>query len=296
MALIKCPECGNDVSDVAKACPKCGFPIAAEDNASTDEMAVKEPFPILPTVMNIGQLITKGLDTTVQGMYLGEINATKYLNDGKCIVAAHTNGICLTTGFKTLYISHEQIVNMKFIAQEQFTTEKKSVIGRAIVGGVLLGPLAAVVGGMSGIGTKTKKLGDFLLVINFWDVFTRQIQSILICTKSESVQFIKRVQKEKESHNTPTGSFFICNILDERKEISEDKLIEALKVVGEETLAKTISIIDGSGDMTAINKLREIGKKQEVDTSEFKSSGCMLAFLVQIAGMVSFLSLLILIL
>lgn len=27
MALIKCPECGADVSERAKSCPKCGFPI-----------------------------------------------------------------------------------------------------------------------------------------------------------------------------------------------------------------------------------------------------------------------------
>ncbi len=29
MALIDCPECGAKVSDSAPACPKCGFPIAA---------------------------------------------------------------------------------------------------------------------------------------------------------------------------------------------------------------------------------------------------------------------------
>lgn len=29
MALITCPECGNQVSDKAAACPKCGAPIAA---------------------------------------------------------------------------------------------------------------------------------------------------------------------------------------------------------------------------------------------------------------------------
>lgn len=27
MALIKCPECGKDVSDKAKSCPVCGYPI-----------------------------------------------------------------------------------------------------------------------------------------------------------------------------------------------------------------------------------------------------------------------------
>lgn len=28
MALIKCPECGKDVSDKAQSCPNCGFPIS----------------------------------------------------------------------------------------------------------------------------------------------------------------------------------------------------------------------------------------------------------------------------
>jgi uncharacterized membrane protein YdbT with pleckstrin-like domain len=29
MALISCPECGNQVSTAAPACPSCGFPVAA---------------------------------------------------------------------------------------------------------------------------------------------------------------------------------------------------------------------------------------------------------------------------
>lgn len=33
MALFKCPECGNDVSTEAAACPKCGYPI--KENLST---------------------------------------------------------------------------------------------------------------------------------------------------------------------------------------------------------------------------------------------------------------------
>ena len=28
MALIQCPECGNQVSTAAKSCPNCGFPVA----------------------------------------------------------------------------------------------------------------------------------------------------------------------------------------------------------------------------------------------------------------------------
>ena len=33
MALIKCPECGGQVSDRAAACPHCGFPVQANDAA-----------------------------------------------------------------------------------------------------------------------------------------------------------------------------------------------------------------------------------------------------------------------
>lgn len=31
MALIKCPECGHDVSSEAKNCPNCGYPIAEKN-------------------------------------------------------------------------------------------------------------------------------------------------------------------------------------------------------------------------------------------------------------------------
>ena len=34
MALIKCPECGTEVSDKAEKCPKCAFPINESKNSS----------------------------------------------------------------------------------------------------------------------------------------------------------------------------------------------------------------------------------------------------------------------
>jgi len=35
MALIKCPECGREVSTEAKTCPGCGFPVAQQLPAAT---------------------------------------------------------------------------------------------------------------------------------------------------------------------------------------------------------------------------------------------------------------------
>jgi len=41
LALISCPECGNDVSDKAKACPNCGCPVN-EKNGSDSKDAVSD--------------------------------------------------------------------------------------------------------------------------------------------------------------------------------------------------------------------------------------------------------------
>lgn len=40
MALIKCPECGKEISDQAGACPNCGFPIG--QSAPAQEPAQQE--------------------------------------------------------------------------------------------------------------------------------------------------------------------------------------------------------------------------------------------------------------
>lgn len=36
MALIKCPECGREISDKAGSCPNCGYPISAEPQMEYD--------------------------------------------------------------------------------------------------------------------------------------------------------------------------------------------------------------------------------------------------------------------
>ena len=42
MALIKCPECGREISDKAKACPHCGCPIESSSSA----VRIRLPRPI----------------------------------------------------------------------------------------------------------------------------------------------------------------------------------------------------------------------------------------------------------
>ena len=42
MALIKCPECGKEISDKAPACPNCGIPLRREDRGTYDVIITRE--------------------------------------------------------------------------------------------------------------------------------------------------------------------------------------------------------------------------------------------------------------
>lgn len=42
MALIKCPECGKEISDKATVCPNCGMPLRQEDRGTYDVIITRE--------------------------------------------------------------------------------------------------------------------------------------------------------------------------------------------------------------------------------------------------------------
>ena len=74
------------------------------------------------------------------------------------------------------FLPFEQVVDIRaYIPTKEV---QKSVIGRAAVGAVVAGPVGAVVGGMSGQGTKTVK-GDIIFEIDY-----RRKDSSEICTIS----------------------------------------------------------------------------------------------------------------
>ena len=42
MALIKCPECEQSISDKASTCPKCGYPILGDSNSKAEDIKISE--------------------------------------------------------------------------------------------------------------------------------------------------------------------------------------------------------------------------------------------------------------
>lgn len=59
MALIKCPECGKEVSSQAVACPVCGFPIAKANPKGTVAIRITEQLAVKIRITNVatGKLI-----------------------------------------------------------------------------------------------------------------------------------------------------------------------------------------------------------------------------------------------
>jgi hypothetical protein len=66
-----------------------------------------------------------------------------------------------------VYLPYDQIISIGTVTEKEIIEKSKSVVGRAAVGGLLLGPLGAVIGGMSGTGKKNKASTKAFFVINY---------------------------------------------------------------------------------------------------------------------------------
>lgn len=66
-----------------------------------------------------------------------------------------------------ILLNYNQITDVFYGLKEKITQQNKSVIGRALVGGLLFGGAGAVVGSVSGIGNKEKKDKKTYFIISF---------------------------------------------------------------------------------------------------------------------------------
>jgi len=211
MALIKCPECNKEISNKANMCPNCGFPLdkleildklALEgENNQKEEDLICPKFPKDITKLWIGKMFVNWMDDTyVKGFFDSKENVIEGIPTGKVKIFLHKNGIRISKGYlvSILEIHNSQIISLKHITEEELIREGKSVIGRAVIGHLLLGPLGAIIGGMSGIGPKEKLAYKNYLVINFWDIKTRKPQSMLLNCNPNIGRLIERHKKESK--------------------------------------------------------------------------------------------------
>ena len=51
MALINCPECGIEISSMAKSCPKCAHPIMDKEKVQTIEQTSKQYYSLYANLL-----------------------------------------------------------------------------------------------------------------------------------------------------------------------------------------------------------------------------------------------------
>ena len=74
MALIKCPECGKEISDAAESCPNCGYPIKGQQKMKKEVMS----FAVV-VKGGIVQQIGKGVVSRPETCFSGQ--PTKWAKD-----------------------------------------------------------------------------------------------------------------------------------------------------------------------------------------------------------------------
>ena len=181
MALVKCPECGKEISDKANSCVNCGYPLDFEEKEI-------EEFPELPQNLGIGSQITNWTGgAAIKVSYQGKENFKK-IENGNCNIYVHQYGIRISQALYDVKIHRSQIIDV-FTFNDNYLTENK-VINNALVGGVLFGGIGAVVGGLSGI---QKQANGKFIAITYWDKDIMQKVTVSFLAKEPVDFFIKRV-------------------------------------------------------------------------------------------------------
>lgn len=70
-------------------------------------------------------------------------------------------------GKQEINLNYSQITDVFYGLKTDITEKNKNVIGRAVAGGLLFGGAGAVVGAISGSGTKEKKESHFYFIISY---------------------------------------------------------------------------------------------------------------------------------
>ncbi len=197
-----CPKCRKKLIYNEKFCFHCGH---EHDQPSNNELT-NYTFPKFQInfTSEIG-IDVWGKTRSVSGTYNEEENSVKELNQGEMTITIGREGIVVTAGtlgsIGSLRIYFTQLVDIQYLNRHLFvqqTSQNKSVVGRAIVGGLLLGGLGAVVGAASGVSQTDTTKSDYLLM-KFWDRSSRDLKYILMCgnnKKEEYIQFAADINEQ----------------------------------------------------------------------------------------------------
>jgi len=190
--LINCPECNKEISDRAVNCPNCGYPLNEIPAIKSNDN--KLVYPDFPEDLSLGDSLVK----LCSGFTIHDeiISNIPEFNNGRIRLDLYKNGIKASNNNISILIHKSQIICLSEEKRTEIAEKNKSVIGRAIVGGILTGGIGAVVGGVSGVGTKKEKVTKYYLTLKFWDINIREIKTITSIGLMTDEFFINRFNKE----------------------------------------------------------------------------------------------------
>lgn len=105
-----------------------------------------------------------------KGYKLLFVQGVEGLENKPCEIRVEDSAVWLDIESRTYQIRMKNVEILK-----QITEEDKSVVGRALVGGLVFGVVGAVVGGMSGIGTKEHKDYCLKITTESYELFFKSI-------------------------------------------------------------------------------------------------------------------------
>ena len=205
MALVNCPECGKEVSEKAEACPKCAYPIRSDSMLKLQKMNKGIDPPELPDDLSIGKkinLLPWPLLSDTDAELIGKQTQGEFVElDFSVKITLHEHGIRINKNYwldkdEFIRLHFKQIIEMQKISSDEL--RNKDVIGPAVLGGLMLGPLGAIVGGMSSMGAKEKVS---YLAINYWDIEEKEAYTLLFSGLKESIKFLVMVINEAKEKN-----------------------------------------------------------------------------------------------
>ncbi len=232
MALIKCPECGKEISDKAVSCPNCGCPIESMESDKENSSSVNQ-------MQNIFQSNTQNIVNTWKDSYRAtkkvgpvkidenhrvfQVNGTISQSGKKSgligksfkgLMAVSTLGMsvaaekALGAGGKKVgsneWYEFSDLISYELIEDDSVVTT--GGVGQALVGGALFGGLGAVAGGITGKRTQKKKVESLHIKVTL-NSFKNSCVLIPLITKPTKTN-------SKEYKNAFEDAHKILSILD----------------------------------------------------------------------------------
>lgn len=176
VALIKCPECGKEISDSATACPHCGFPINSMISVPQETKAVVANTAIIPKcTKKIGPVQIDENNRMFRIIGSIPINGKK---DGvpksifKGMMAVSTMGMSVAAekmlgggnkqkvGDKT-WLDFSDLINYNLLQNDSIVTS--GGVGQALIGGAMFGGAGAIAGSLTAKRVHTKRVESLII-------------------------------------------------------------------------------------------------------------------------------------